>query len=174
MSMCPFFAARCKGLVPFGSVMSPGLGSSKAAHMLLFKSSCTTWGAKHKRETADMAQRLRRSPPFASMQFLPRHQPLNCNMNMGLKILTNASTKTEDLHEGKILCSNCFQNRKEQGRLHGICPAARTSFWLLVFQTSMAEKFRLLIKLTPTRPNSHAKSRGVLPQLSRMQGLDWC
>jgi len=28
--------------------------------------------------------------------------------------------------------------------------------------------------LTPTRPNSHAKSRGVLPELSMMQGLDWC
>jgi len=29
-------------------------------------------------------------------------------------------------------------------------------------------------RLTPTRPNSQARSRGVLPELSTMQGLDWC
>lgn len=29
-------------------------------------------------------------------------------------------------------------------------------------------------RLTPTRPNSQAKSRGVLPELSTMHGLDWC
>lgn len=43
MSIWPFLAARCKGLVPLGSVVSPGRGSSKAAHMLLLSSSWTTW-----------------------------------------------------------------------------------------------------------------------------------
>lgn len=42
MSICPFFAARCSGDVPFGSVVSPFLGSSKAAHILLDSSSWTT------------------------------------------------------------------------------------------------------------------------------------
>lgn len=42
MSMWPFLAARCKGLVPLGSVVSPGRGSSKAVHMLLLRSSWTT------------------------------------------------------------------------------------------------------------------------------------
>lgn len=42
MSMWPFLAAKCKGLVPLGSVVSPGRGSSKAAHMLLLRSSWTT------------------------------------------------------------------------------------------------------------------------------------
>lgn len=42
MSMWPFLAARWSGLVPLGSVESPGLGSSRAAHMLLFRSSWTT------------------------------------------------------------------------------------------------------------------------------------
>ena len=28
--------------------------------------------------------------------------------------------------------------------------------------------------LTPTRPNSQARSRGVFPELSTMHGLDWC
>lgn len=48
MSMWPFLAARCRGLVPLGSVVSPGLGSSSAAHMLLFRSSWTTWLSKHR------------------------------------------------------------------------------------------------------------------------------
>lgn len=52
MSMWPFLAARCKGLVPLGSVVSPGLGSSSAAHMLLFRSSWTTWISKHRRSRA--------------------------------------------------------------------------------------------------------------------------
>lgn len=34
--------------------------------------------------------------------------------------------------------------------------------------------FLVLQELTPTRPNSHARSRGVFPELSMMQGLDWC
>lgn len=42
MSMCPFLAARCSGLVPLGSVESPGLASNRAAHMLLLSSSWTT------------------------------------------------------------------------------------------------------------------------------------
>lgn len=29
-------------------------------------------------------------------------------------------------------------------------------------------------RLTPTRPNSQARSRGVFPELSTMHGLDWC
>ena len=43
MSMWPFLAARCRGLVPLGSVVSPGRGSSKAVHMLLLRSNWTTW-----------------------------------------------------------------------------------------------------------------------------------
>ena len=39
--MWPFLAARGRGLVPLGSVASPGRGSSKAAHMLLLRSSWT-------------------------------------------------------------------------------------------------------------------------------------
>lgn len=42
MSMWPFLAAWCRGLVLLGSVVSPGLGSSKAALMLLLSSSWTT------------------------------------------------------------------------------------------------------------------------------------
>lgn len=55
MSMWPFLAARCRGLVPLGSVASPGLGSSSAAHMLLFRSSWTTWLSKHRRSRAARA-----------------------------------------------------------------------------------------------------------------------
>lgn len=29
-------------------------------------------------------------------------------------------------------------------------------------------------RLTPTRPNSQARSRGVFPALSTMHGFDWC
>lgn len=43
MSMCPFLAARWRGDVPLGSVVSPFLGSSKAAHMLLDSSNWTTY-----------------------------------------------------------------------------------------------------------------------------------
>lgn len=43
MSMCPFLAAKCRGDVPLGSVVSPFLGSSKAAHMLLDNNNCTTY-----------------------------------------------------------------------------------------------------------------------------------
>lgn len=52
MSMCPFLAARCRGLVPLGSVMSPSLGSRRATHMLLLKSSCTTWREPQERDLA--------------------------------------------------------------------------------------------------------------------------
>lgn len=81
MSMWPFLAARCRGLVPLGSVASPGLGSSSAAHMLLFRSSWTTWLSKHRRSRAARVARLpapllpaagdplqwwhRKSPPLA-------------------------------------------------------------------------------------------------------------
>lgn len=43
MSMCPFLAAKWRGDVPLGSVVSPFLGSSKAAHILLDNNNCTTY-----------------------------------------------------------------------------------------------------------------------------------
>lgn len=99
MSICPFLAARWRGDVPLGSVVSPFFGSSKAAHMLLDKSSCTTWSQ-------------RRGGEHVSTCLNPAH----------LRFF---------LSEG----------------------------WKLP---------------TPTLPNSQARSRGVFPALSTMQGLDWC
>ncbi len=47
MSMCPFLAARWRGDVPLGSVVSPFLGSSRAAHMLLDSNNWTTYTHTH-------------------------------------------------------------------------------------------------------------------------------
>ncbi len=47
MSMCPFLAARWRGDVPLGSVVSPFLGSSRAAHMLLDSNNWTTYTQTH-------------------------------------------------------------------------------------------------------------------------------
>lgn len=104
MSIWPFLAARCRGLVPLGSVVSPGLGSSKAAHMLLLSSSWTT-------------------------------------LKEGRKIRVGWSWLGATL-------------APPQGRTGRRCLAHPWG------------------KLTPTRPNSQARSRGVFPELSTMQGLD--
>lgn len=56
MSMCPFLAARWSGDVPFGSAVSPFLGSSKAAHMLLDSNNWTT--CAHTRTSATLTRQL--------------------------------------------------------------------------------------------------------------------
>lgn len=63
MSMWPFLAARCRGLVPLGSVVSPGRGSSKAAHMLLFRSSWTTLRRGQRRGARTWGGRLQACLP---------------------------------------------------------------------------------------------------------------
>lgn len=110
MSIWPFLAARCRGLVPLGSVASPGRGSSKAAHMLLLRSNWTTW------------------------------------------------------REGSGGAGSGVGG-------HGCAPPLPP---LLGAAGAHRAPLRPLGRLTPTRPNSQARSRGVFPELSTMHGLDWC
>lgn len=111
MSMCPFLAARCSGLVPLGSVESPGLASNRAAHMLLLSSSWTTCRANRWPYTHTEANYWQK------------------NRKKDIKIIWH------------------YQKKQKK----------KNSMWL-----------------TPTRPNSQAKSNGVFPALSTMQGFDWC
>lgn len=69
MSMCPFLAARCRGDVPLGSVVSPFLGSSRAAHMLLDNNNWTTYTHTHTESTSNTYDHFCRLPSAAAFFF---------------------------------------------------------------------------------------------------------
>lgn len=79
MSMCPFLAARCSGDVPLGSVVSPFLGSSKAAHMLLDSNNWTTLHTHKQREDKQLIVALLLTNTDWNRRFLPQlcrtHRP---------------------------------------------------------------------------------------------------
>lgn len=116
-----------------GSVVSPGRGSKRAAHMLLLRSNCTT---------CKMWWTLRgwRSPG----------SPHCRGLLWGARDYLGPGNG--GVHEEETLWGPALQG-KGSGQLS-----------LLSLEQ----------RLTPTRPNSQARSSGVLPELSTMQGLDWC
>lgn len=149
--MWPFLAARCRGLVPLGSVASPGLGSSSAAHMLLFRSSWTTWLSKHRRSRA--ARAAQPPPPLPALPSSSSRRSPRISGTVG-----------PHCHPSQGLpCAPPRGCSSTPGTSLSPCP-------LLIFLSGVPA----LHGLTPTRPNSHARSRGVFPELSMMQGLDWC
>lgn len=79
MSMCPFLAARCSGDVPLGSVVSPFLGSSKAAHMLLDSNNWTTLHTHKQRENKQHIVAILLTNTDWNRRFLPQlcrtHRP---------------------------------------------------------------------------------------------------